>query len=57
MRIKALKTFISSGYSASRGDTLEVPDSAGCYFVAIGFAEDISTTTKPKKKTVAKAET
>lgn len=42
MRIKALKTFVSGRYDASRGDILEVPDKPGQKLVKIGFAEALS---------------
>lgn len=59
MRIKALKTFVSGRYDASRGDVLEVPDKTGQKLVKIGFAEALSapeTAEKPAAdKVTAKA--
>lgn len=65
MRIKALKTFVSGRYDASRGDVLDVPDKTGQKLVKIGFAEALSapeTAEKPAAdkvtaKTTKKAST
>lgn len=65
MRIKALKTFVSGRYDASRGDVLDVPDKPGQKLVKIGFAEALSapeTAEKPAAdkvtvKTTKKAST
>lgn len=39
MKIKALKTFVSGCYDASRGEVLEVPADVGHKLITLGFAE------------------
>lgn len=43
MKIKALKTFVSGRFSASRGEVLDVPGYTGQKLVAIGLAESQET--------------
>lgn len=40
MKIKALKTFISGSFSASKGETIEVPDKTAKELIHVGFAEE-----------------
>lgn len=42
MRIKALKTFVSGRYDASRDEIIEVPDRTGQKLVNAGIAEALS---------------
>ena len=49
MRIKALKTFVSGRYEASRDEIIEVPDKTGQKLVNAGIAETLSASETAEK--------
>lgn len=54
MRIKALKTFVSGRYDASRDEIIEVQDNIGQRLVNAGIAEALSASQTAEKPVAGK---